>query len=136
MAAQGLARGARAVAGEEHEGAAWTDLLAGLGDGDCWGVEDFGKHRFEGRIGAVHGVDEKDRSDGRGVKQRIENRAPNHVGSRKELPLDIVRGRARQLAPMDAGKLEDGVPFIQGVAGLDAGVALEADEPSARSASE
>ena len=97
-----------------------------LGDGDRVVGQDLEQERLELVVGPVDLVDEQHRRDRRLVRDRPQQRAAHEEPLRVELVLDD--GGTAGLDRAQVEELARVVPLVHGLAGVDALVALEADE--------
>ena len=128
-AAERVVQLARAVGGEDRHHRLGGADGADLGDGDLEVGEELQEEGLEGVVGAVDLVDEED-----GGVRRAERLEERHLD--EELGGVEVGGvdRAGALGDADVQELADVVPVVEGAAGVDALVALQADAVAAEDA--
>ena len=117
---------ARAVGGQDDDRRVRGADRAELGDRHRRLAEQLEQERLEVVVGAVDLVDQQHRRARAGVLERAQQRPPDQVvGAEQVLLAELVAGR---LGEPDGQQLARVVPLVERLGGVDALVALEADQ--------
>ena len=126
-AAQRVGEIARTIRRHDDGGALRGANRADLGDRDLKLAQQFEQNRFERLVGAVDLVNEQHRRAL--LHDRFEQRTFDEIGLAEDLGLAGLDRTFRVLGQLHVQQLLGVVPLVQRAGGVDALVALQADEP-------